>query len=160
MVKYMLYNTSTPAGTIYMASLDDKILRIDSDYDRFFKGIGKYGKAVENNSGVLSEAKNQLGLYFTKRLNIFELPLYIDGTPFSMKVWNELMRIPYGTTTTYGDIAKDIAKPKAARAVGRAVGANPIPFVIPCHRVVGKDGSMVGFGLGLGVKKFLLELES
>jgi O-6-methylguanine DNA methyltransferase len=160
LVKYMVYNTGTPAGTIYMASFNEEILRIENNYDAFFKSIERYGKVQRDESGILVEAKNQLKLYFAKKLRVFKLPLYIDGTPFNMSLWNELMKIPYGKTTTYGKISKDIGKPKAAQAVGRAVGLNPIPFIIPCHRVIGKDGSLTGFRLGLDVKKFLLNLEA
>lgn len=156
----MDYNTCTPAGTIYIASCDDEIIRIDTKRDRFLKDIGAFGKVEKGNSGILDKAIYQMKLYFNRKLKKFDLPMHFDGTPFQRAVWSELMKIPYGTTTTYVDIAEFIGKPKAARAVGGAVGANPIPFVIPCHRVIGKDGSLVGFGLGLDVKKFLLELES
>ncbi|MDI6601588.1 MAG: methylated-DNA--[protein]-cysteine S-methyltransferase [Thermoanaerobacteraceae bacterium] len=160
MVEYMILSTDTPAGAIYIASYENMLIRIDTDYLSFLKGIKKYGEAIENKNELLDEAGYQLNLYFSKKLKRFDLPLYLDGTEFYRAVWTELIKIPYGTTTTYGHIAENIGRPRAVRAAGRAIGANPLPFVIPCHRVIGKNGSLVGFGLGLDVKKFLLELES
>lgn len=160
MVKYMIYQTDTPVGTIYIASYNDKLLCIDTDYRGFINSIGQYGKAEENDCKVLDETINQLKLYFSRKLKSFDLPMHIEGTPFRRAVWSELMKIPYGATVSYADIARAIDNPRAVRAVGGAVGSNPLPFVIPCHRVIGKNGDLVGFGLGLDVKKFLLELES
>lgn len=105
------------------------------------------------------EAQRQLTEYFEGTLKEFDLPLQPNGTEFQMDVLNELQKIPYGTTTSYGDIAKRIGRPKAVRAVGAANGRNPIPIIIPCHRVVGSSGDLTGFGGGLPTKEALLRLE-
>lgn len=108
---------------------------------------------------VLKTARHQLEEYFAGKRRTFDLPLGPQGTPFQQSVWNALRTIPYGETQSYGDIARAIGKPKAVRAVGAANGANPLPIVVPCHRVVGADGSLTGFGGGLPHKKRLLALE-
>ncbi|MEX2494903.1 MAG: methylated-DNA--[protein]-cysteine S-methyltransferase [Woeseia sp.] len=102
---------------------------------------------------------DQLLAYFDGRLKVFDLALRPRGTPFQLDVLRELQAIPYGTTASYGDIAKRIGRPKAVRAVGRANGRNPIPIVIPCHRVIGASGKLTGFGGGLPTKEALLRLE-
>ena len=111
-------------------------------------------------TGVLAELDAQLRLYFSGQLEAFDLPLAPKGTSFQQDVWNALTRIPYGETRSYADIAKNIGRPDAVRAVGAANGQNPIPIVIPCHRVIGMNGRLVGFGGGLETKKRLLLLES
>ena len=107
-----------------------------------------------------TNAKIQLEEYFQGKRKIFNIPLDPDGTDFEKSVWKNLKTIPYGTTTNYGAIAREISTIKAVRAVGRANGKNPVPIIIPCHRVVGKDKSLIGFALGLSVKQFLLNLEN
>ncbi len=120
---------------------------------------------VISESGVTStnalerEARRQLEEYFAGRRTTFDLPLRPNGTEFQQRVWKELLQIPYGQTATYGQIAKKIGNPNAARAVGQACNANPIPIFIPCHRVVGSNSRLTGFALGLDVKTTLLELE-
>lgn len=104
-------------------------------------------------------ALDQIHEYLRGERREFSLDLDIRGTPFQRRVWDELREIPYGETVAYAEIASRIENPKALRAVGQAVGANPIPLVIPCHRVVGKDGHLVGFGGGLPLKERLLYLE-
>jgi methylated-DNA-[protein]-cysteine S-methyltransferase len=108
---------------------------------------------------VLAEAARQLDLYFQGRLRRFELPLDPGGTPFQQAVWTALQDIPYGETTSYGELARIIGRPRAIRAVGAANGQNPIAIVIPCHRVVGHDGRLTGYGGGLDMKAALLALE-
>lgn len=110
-------------------------------------------------TSLLKEAARQLGAYFAGELDAFSLPLEPSGTDFMKQVWTALCEIPYGKTATYGEIAKKVGKPKAARAVGLANNRNPIPIVIPCHRVIGADGSLTGYGGGLEMKKKLLDLE-
>jgi len=105
------------------------------------------------------EAVEQLQQYFNGIRTRFDLPLDLDGTPFQLAVWNELQKIPYGETRTYGEIARSVGKPGAARAVGMANHENPVAIVIPCHRVVGSDGSLTGYAGGLDLKKKLLEIE-
>lgn len=104
-------------------------------------------------------AREQLTAYFDGQLKEFDLPLRPDGTEFQLAVLAELRKIPYGTTASYGEIARRIGRPKAVRAVGAANGRNPLPIVIPCHRVIGSGGELTGFGGGLPVKEHLLRLE-
>ncbi len=109
--------------------------------------------------GVLAEAARQLGEYFAAERNTFDLPLAAEGTDFQRRVWAALRTIPYGATASYGEIAEQIGSPKASRAVGLANGRNPISIVVPCHRVIGADGSLTGYGGGLPAKRALLDLE-
>jgi methylated-DNA-[protein]-cysteine S-methyltransferase len=106
------------------------------------------------------EVVDQLNSYFAGKRETFDLPLVVAGTAFQKKVWTALESIPYGETISYKELAERIGRPRAIRAVGAANGANPIPIIIPCHRVIGNDGSLTGFGGGLPLKKKLLELES
>jgi methylated-DNA-[protein]-cysteine S-methyltransferase len=108
---------------------------------------------------ALAPALTQLREYFSCTRHEFDLPLDIRGTPFQQAVWAEVSRIPYGTTTTYGEIARRIGHPRAARAVGGASSANPLPIIVPCHRVVGAGGALTGYGAGLATKAMLLQLE-
>ena len=101
----------------------------------------------------------QLEEYFARQRRAFDLELSPQGTGFQQVVWKELTRIPYGATCSYRDVAHRIGKPEAVRAVGKANGSNPIPIIIPCHRVIGADGSLTGYGGGLSIKKTLLKLE-
>jgi methylated-DNA-[protein]-cysteine S-methyltransferase len=109
--------------------------------------------------GVLGVAVRQLGEYFAGSRRAFDLPLEPAGTPFQQRVWMALVEIPFGETAAYGEIASRIGRPDAVRAVGAANGQNPIPIIIPCHRVIGADGSMTGFGGGLPMKRWLLAHE-
>lgn len=110
-------------------------------------------------SAPIAAACRQLQEYFAGERQTFELPLRPLGTPFQLAVWQELARIPYGVTISYGELARRIDQPAAVRAVGAANGRNPLPIVLPCHRVIGADGSLTGFGGGLPTKRFLLALE-
>jgi O-6-methylguanine DNA methyltransferase len=114
---------------------------------------------LEENPPALAAAVAQLREYFSRLRREFDLPLDLRGTPFQQQVWEELRKVPYGQTVSYGELARRVGRPAAARAVGQAVGANPVPIIIPCHRVVGADGSLVGYGGGLEVKSALLRLE-
>ncbi|HKI98901.1 MAG TPA: methylated-DNA--[protein]-cysteine S-methyltransferase [bacterium] len=107
----------------------------------------------------LAEALRQLRAYFAGDLQRFELPLAPRGTPFQQRVWQELRRIPYGQTISYGELARRIGRPSASRAVGAANGRNPLPIVVPCHRVIGSTGRLTGFAGGLHLKEGLLALE-
>lgn len=109
--------------------------------------------------GAFAEAAAQLEAYFDGQRTIFELPLRLHGTPFQQQVWRILGAIPFGTTTTYGEVARRLGRPGAARAVGRANHANPAAIVVPCHRVIGADGSLTGYGGGLEAKAWLLAHE-
>ena len=109
--------------------------------------------------GVLGPIRRELDQYFAGRLKKFSTPVAFSGTQFQTSVWQELRRIPYGETISYLELAKRISNPKAVRAVGLANGANPIAIIVPCHRVIGSNGSLTGFGGGLPTKRALLELE-
>ena len=112
------------------------------------------------NEKPFAAARQQLAEYFAGDRKDFDLPLQLSGTEFQVQVLEELQRIPYGETTSYGDIATRIGRPKAVRAVGAANGRNPLPIVIPCHRVIGSSGDLTGFGGGLDLKEALLRLEA
>jgi methylated-DNA-[protein]-cysteine S-methyltransferase len=108
----------------------------------------------------LAAVREQLSSYFAGELTEFDLPLALRGTPFQRRIWAEVARIPYGETATYGELARRIGAPNAARAVGAANARNPLAIVIPCHRLVGADGGLVGYGGGIDAKRFLIALES
>ena len=112
------------------------------------------------NEKPFAEAMRQLNEYFAGERQDFDLPLRLDGTEFQLLVLQELRRIPYGETASYRDVAERIGRPKAMRAVGAANGRNPIPIIVPCHRVIGSSGDLTGFGGGLDTKEALLRLES
>lgn len=147
----------TPIGTLLIAG-DAEAIRVI----RFPKN-GKARKPepvwIESANGPISEAVRQLREYFAGQRTEFDLPVEPQGTAFQRAVWRRLQEIPYGETISYGQLAKRIGNPKASRAVGAANGANPIPIVIPCHRVIGANGTLTGFGGGLPIKEALLALE-
>lgn len=127
-------------------------------------GVGSRPRAIEESwrpdtGGVLDGVRKELDEYFAGRLKAFATPVVFEGTSFQHSVWKELCRIPYGETISYLELAQRIKNPKAVRAVGLANGANPIAIIVPCHRVIGSNGSLTGFGGGLPVKKALLSLE-
>jgi methylated-DNA-[protein]-cysteine S-methyltransferase len=105
------------------------------------------------------EAERQLMEYFEKKRKIFDLPITLNGTDFQKSVWNALLGVPWGETRTYGQIAEIIGNPKASRAVGMANNRNPISIIVPCHRIIGTNGALVGYGGGLDIKRLLLDLE-
>ncbi len=125
---------------------------------------GRRARAVDpswrEDATIFAEVREQLRSYFAGERTAFDLPLTLEGTDFQKKVWMALQTIPYGETISYKKLAEWVGSPKAVRAVGAANGANPIPIIIPCHRVIGNDGSLTGFGGGLPLKKKLLQLES
>jgi methylated-DNA-[protein]-cysteine S-methyltransferase len=122
-------------------------------------GLAKPQADWQEDSSALREPVRQLRAYFAGELENFDLLLAPDGTPFQQKVWDELLDIPYGKTISYGELAKRIGNPNASRAVGLANGSNPIPIIIPCHRVIGSNGKLTGYGGGLPIKEKLLALE-
>jgi len=127
-------------------------------------GVGSRPRKIDDHwapdtKGVLDGIRRELDQYFTGRLQRFTTNLAFNGTPFQNSVWTQLTRIPYGETISYLDLANRIGNPKAVRAVGLANGANPIAIIVPCHRVIGSNGSLTGFGGGIPTKRALLELE-
>jgi methylated-DNA-[protein]-cysteine S-methyltransferase len=145
--------TETPIGAILIAGDGEAIV------ETYFAGAKPKPDWIRDDD-ALREAANQLQAYFAGERRDFDLPLAPRGTEFQQSVWSALQQIPYGETTTYSTIAERIGRPAAIRAVGAANGANPIPIVIPCHRVIGSNGSMTGFGGGIDVKRKLLALEA
>lgn len=149
----------------YIESIVDRLLLAgDEDglrYISFIKGKNRITPGVYwgEDRSFFDEPIRQLELYFQGRLKEFTLKLAPRGTPFQLDVLRALQEVPYGETVSYGEIALRIGRPKASRAVGGANARNPLPIVIPCHRVIGSDGSLVGFGGGLDIKKKLLDLE-
>jgi methylated-DNA-[protein]-cysteine S-methyltransferase len=142
-------------------------LRLAGDGDRlhvlsFLEGKENLDAPVDwqNDAAPLTEAVEQLKAYFAGELRQFTLPLAPNGTLFQLRVWNELTRIPYGETISYRELAERIGNPRACRAVGLANGSNPIAIVVPCHRVIGANGKLTGYGGGLPTKEKLLALES
>ncbi|HLJ83917.1 MAG TPA: methylated-DNA--[protein]-cysteine S-methyltransferase [Candidatus Eremiobacteraceae bacterium] len=122
--------------------------------ERLFNGPGA------DHDPVMNALRTQMAEYFAGKRRVFDIPIRLIGPTFHLRVWNALLDIPYGTTMAYGEIACRIGEPDAARAVGAANGANPIVIIVPCHRVIGANGRLVGFGGGLDRKQFLLDLES
>ncbi len=156
---------STPLGDMLAAEHDGKLCLLEFTDDRaskpFLAPIEKYygSDSAEQESALLSELKQQLADYFERKLKKFNIPTSLAGTEFQRSVWGRLCDIPYGQTVNYAWIASRLGNPKASRAVGRANGANPISIIIPCHRVIGKDGDLVGYGGKIWRKKWLLEHE-
>jgi methylated-DNA-[protein]-cysteine S-methyltransferase len=120
---------------------------------------GPLAVPVDEHQRWLREAAEQLSAYFAGKLRDFTLPLHAAGTPWQQAVWRELRAIPAGGSTDYGAIARALGKPQAARAVGAAVGRNPLSVIVPCHRVLGRDGALTGYAGGLDRKRWLLQLE-
>lgn len=141
----------TPLGVLTLVAHHTALLR--ADFDR---------PATENapNHPILAKARQQLEEYFAKERTVFDIPLGLeDGTLFQRSVWQQLLPIPFGRTCSYGDIARAIDNPRAVRAVGGAVGKNPLSIIVPCHRVIGSDGGLTGFSGGMHRKIALLEWE-
>ena len=142
----------SPIGTLRLVAEGDGLCRIE-----FPDQHGEDGGAED--TPLLCDAARQLREYFSGKRQAFDLPLAASGTQFQHSVWTALSQIPYGELRSYRDIAEQLGKPKAVRAVGAANGRNPLPIVVPCHRVIGSNGSLTGFAGGLPAKQCLLELE-
>lgn len=165
MVEKIVYaRLESQIGTVWVASTLEGLCKISLGSEpsgAFLSWLSKrFGPAEpREESDLMAFALSQLREYFSGARQTFDLPLDVRGTTFQKAVWSQVMRIPYGATVTYGDIAQLVGKPRASRAVGGAVGANPLPIVIPCHRVIGAGGALTGFGSGLDIKEMLLRLE-
>ena len=151
----MRYSTlTTPIGELMLTADDDGALTGVNLPDRHPDPAG-----WERDDELLADARRQLSEYFAGERTTFDLPLRPAGAPFQLRVWEALLRIPYGETASYGELARELGHPTAARAVGAANGRNPIAIVVPCHRVIGSNGSLTGYGGGLECKRALLDLE-
>ncbi len=156
----------TKIGELIIGSYDNKLCLLDFRYRRMRttvdNRIKKYLKAefVDKEDDIILETKKQLDEYLSGKRTDFDIPLLMLGTDFQKEVWQELLRVDYGATATYLDIAERINNPKAVRAVASANGANAIALIIPCHRIIESNGGLGGYGGGVAVKKRLLKLES
>ena len=148
-----IYYYKTPIGKMGIAETNKEISHI------LFAGETISPDFQEKETPLIKKASKQLLEYFSGKRKVFDIPLYLEGTDFQVAVWKALMTIPFGETRSYKDIAEQVGSPKAFRAVGGANHNNKIPIVIPCHRVIGASGKLVGFGGGLETKQFLLDLE-
>ena len=146
---------TSPVGKLRLIASDKGLVAIDVQNVR----VASDQETSASAQKVLSATKKQLEQYFAGKRTNFDIPLDLEVTDFQQQAWRALCRIPYGKTISYGQQAKNIKKPKAFRAVGSANGKNPIPIIVPCHRVVAGDGSLGGYSLGLKMKKQLLALE-
>lgn len=155
----------TPFGDLILGAFDNQLCLCDWKYRKMRKSIDARIQAVlnaefvEGDSPVFSDAINQLQEYFEGKRKTFDLPLLPVGTPFQNQVWKALLQIPFGQTSSYLELSQQLGNPDAIRAVASANGANAISIIIPCHRIIGSDGSLVGYAGGLEAKKKLLLLE-
>lgn len=156
----------SPVGEILLGSLDGKLCMADWRYRKMRSTIDAriqktlHAEYVEESSEVIEETIKQFEEYFAHKRKVFNIPLLMLGTDFQKSVWEGLMQIPYGKTASYLELAKNIGNGKAVRAVASANGANAISILIPCHRIIGSDGSLTGYAGGLDVKKKLLKIEN
>ncbi len=155
----------TKIGELVLGAFDGKLCMLDYRYRRMRTTVdhriakGLDAMIVEQDDDILQETRRQLDEYLAGERTEFDIPLLMVGTEFQKKVWNALLNVPYGTTSSYLQLAKDIGNEKAVRAVANANGANAIGIIIPCHRIIGSDGTLVGYAGGLPIKKRLLKLE-
>lgn len=163
MIKTKRYES--PCGILLLGSYEDKLCLCDWQKEKHHDYVSRRLKRFlqtdfeEGTSEVIEKAVRQLDDFFAGKRKEFDVPLLFVGTDFQKTVWNELLKIPFGTTVSYGEMARRIGMPKAVRAVANANGANAISILAPCHRVIGSDHSLTGYGGGLDVKRTLLELE-
>lgn len=155
----------SPCGTIMLGSIGDRLCLCDWQVEQHRDFVDNRLRRLldaeleEGSSEVIEQAIIQLDEYFAGKRREFDIPLLFVGTDFQKKVWNKLLEIPYGATISYGEMARQIGMPKAVRALANANGANSISIFAPCHRVIGSDHSLTGYGGGLAAKEYLLNLE-
>lgn len=155
----------TKIGELVLGSFGEKLCLLDFRYRRMRQTVdnriksGLKAEFVEQDDDLIEKSKKQLDEYLQGSRKEFDIPLLMVGTDFQKSVWNTLMKVPYGSTSTYLQLAKDIKNEKAVRAVASANGANSIGLIIPCHRIIGSNGELIGYGGGLPIKKRLLKLE-
>lgn len=156
----------SPCGELILGSFEGKLCMCDWVLEKRRAAIDKrirnaLGADYETSrSEVIAKAANRLDEYFARKRKTFDIPLLLVGTDFQKAVWQELLSIPYGKTLSYGELSRRLGNPKAVRAVAAANGANPVSVFVPCHRVIGSDHKLTGYGGGLAAKKGLLELEA
>lgn len=148
----------SPTGGLKLIASDKGLAAVLWHADNYFPQ-GMHGAVKSEDHPLLVETEQQLNEYFDGKRKVFDLPFDITGSDFQMSVWMEILNIPFGETWTYGELARKLGDSKMARAVGTALNRNPVPIIIPCHRVIGASGKLVGFGGGLENKHILLRLE-
>jgi methylated-DNA-[protein]-cysteine S-methyltransferase len=158
MTMSMLWQTSvaSPVGPLRLVASDTALVAVHFPIEKHPRRLEADNTAQHP---LLERARRELDEYFLGRRRSFEVPLALEGTPFQLEVWNALRRIPFAEVRSYGALARAIGRAAAVRAVGRANGSNPIPIFVPCHRVIGTDGSLTGFGGGIECKRWLLDHE-
>ncbi|GLZ14815.1 methylated-DNA--protein-cysteine methyltransferase [Actinomadura sp. NBRC 104425] len=149
----------SPVGPLTLVAHDGVLCGLYVDAQRHRPPQERFGLRAAIADEPFAAAAEQLKAYFAGELTTFDLPLALHGTPFQLRVWEALREIPYGETVSYGELAREIGRPTAARAVGLANGRNPISIIVPCHRVIGSTGGLTGYGGGLERKRFLLDFE-
>ncbi len=154
-MKYFYKKIDSPVGVLRLVAKENKLTSVGWDNNR----IPSDSEIEDPNHFILLETEKQLNEYFTTERRSFSIELDFRGTEFNKKVWKEMLTIPYGETRTYGDIAKNVGGMEVVRAVGGALHNNPIAIIGPCHRVIGANGKLVGFGGGVANKAFLIRLE-
>jgi methylated-DNA-[protein]-cysteine S-methyltransferase len=154
-----LHEYPSPLGPLLLAAEPGGALVYLGFPGRLPPALDRDPRGLTPDPGVLDPVVAQLEAYFRGGRRVFDLPLALRGTPFQLRVWAELLRIPYGATLSYGELARRLGDPNLTRAVGAANGANPVSIIVPCHRVIGADGSLTGYGGGLERKRRLLALE-
>lgn len=157
---YFAHLNDTPVGRLLLAGNDTGLAHLAFEKAHFSAREIQPPAAWEPGETRLREPLQQLKAYFAGKLREFDVPLAAEGTDFQHTVWKALLNVPFGETATYGEIARAIGKPAASRAVGLANGRNPIAIIVPCHRIIGADGRMTGYGGGLHLKQILLEHET
>lgn len=162
-IQTQLYHS--PCGDLLLGSFEGKLCLCDWYAEPHRDFVGRRLQRVLNaryeecTSDILQKTEQQLNEYFDHKRSVFDIPLLFAGTGFQKKVWQKLLEIPYGETVSYATLAKRIDCPKSVRAVANTNGANAISIIVPCHRVIGSNGTLTGYGGGLAAKKYLLELE-
>ncbi|MCP9952252.1 methylated-DNA--[protein]-cysteine S-methyltransferase [Actinomadura madurae] len=149
----------SPVGPLTLVETDGALSGLYMEMQRHRPPADTFGAPGDPDSEPFATVAEQLAAYFAGELTEFDMPLRLHGTPFQQRVWDALQEIPYGETTTYGELAVEIGSPSASRAVGLANGRNPVGVIVPCHRVVGSTGSLTGYGGGLDRKRYLLDFE-
>ncbi|RPI26478.1 MAG: methylated-DNA--[protein]-cysteine S-methyltransferase [Acidobacteria bacterium] len=157
-------HVDTPIGRVQVAGTPEGICRIcfpTESPEQWYRWFDRYFSKLPLDGAhpIIDQCVSEITEYFGRKRQSFEVPVDLRGTDFQLRVWRELMSIPFGATISYGELARRVGKPGGARAIGNAAGSNPVPIIIPCHRVIGHDQGLVGFGGGLSVKEQLLELE-
>lgn len=161
-----IHNFTTPFGELIIGDYNGELCLCDWRYRKMRQAIddrlreGLKSEFEDKQTNLIIETKKQLTEYFRKERTVFELPLLLIGTPFQKEVWSELLKIPYGKTETYLGLSQKLNNPQAIRAVAAANGANAISIIIPCHRIIGSNGELVGYAGGVDVKQKLLRLEN